>query len=247
MYYGVLSQSNISVLGTIALWVGADSADFQQHVANVAVVNFNPFSSFSNIAAKSYSGVSFESSNLKPGAYSGVTVEVNNIAPNTYSGVTVGVGGIKPASYSGVTVGIDNIKAATYSGVTVGAGDIKPAAYSGVSVGVLDIKPAAYSGVSVEIKSGGIQSASYGPSSLDAAALATDAAQEIADRLLLRNIAGGADSGRSVGEAFMALRNRTQLSNVSYIVYQNDDATIGWHASLTTTSDTVRVTDSDPA
>lgn len=267
MYYGVLSQSNISVLGTVALWY--DQGDFPQHVANVLVVNSNPYSSLSNIAAKSYSGVTFETSNIKAGQYSGVTVGIDNIKAASYSGVSVGVLDIKPASYSGVTFGVDNIKPAAYSGVSVevkaggiqtssvGAGnysgvslgvlDIKPANYSGVTVGAGDIKPGAYSGVSVEMKAGGIQSTSFGPSALDAAALSTDAGQEIADRFLTRNIAGGSDSGRTVSEALFALRNRAQLSNVSYIVYQNDDTTIAWHASLATVDNTVRVTDADPA
>lgn len=266
MYYGVLTQSAISVLGGIAVWY--DQGDFPQHVANVQVVNYNPFSSFSNIAAKAYSGVSFETSNIKPAAYSGVTVGIDNIKAASYSGVSVGALDIKPASYSGVTLGVDNVKPAAYSGVTFAINDIAPKVYSGVSVevkaggiqtasvgvgnysgvslGVLDIKPAIYSGVSVEVKTGGLQASSFGPSSVDAAALSTDAAQEIADRLLLRDIAGGADSGRSVGEAFFALRNRTQLSALSYIVYQNDDTAIAWHASIATVDSTVRVTDVNP-
>lgn len=173
-------------------------------------------------------------------AFSGVT-----LAAGVHSGATVGAGNIAPGNYSGVSV---RVQAGDYgSHTTFGVSTIKPADYSGVSVGVLDIKPGAYSGVSVEVKAGGIQASSFGPSSVDAAAFASDAASEIADRLLVRNIAGGADSGRSVGEALFALRNRTQLSDVSYIVYQNDDTGIAWHASLATVDSTVRVTDANPA
>src|SRR3990167_7874105 len=46
---------------------------------------------------------------------------------------------------------------------------------------------------------------------VDADALATDAGQEIADRILLRSLASGADGGRTVQEALRILRNRREI------------------------------------
>ena len=57
-YYVTLNQSDVSVLGTHPL--DYTQGDFPQHIATVQVVNSNPFSSFSNIAAKTYSGVTVE-------------------------------------------------------------------------------------------------------------------------------------------------------------------------------------------
>jgi len=97
------------------------------------------------------------------------------------------------------------------------------------------------------IATAGIVAASFAASSIDAVALATDAGQEIADRVLTRNIAGGSDSGRTVSEALYALRNRVQISATSYIVYQTDDTTIAWFASKTTTDAHDFLTSIDPA
>jgi hypothetical protein len=92
----------------------------------------------------------------------------------------------------------------------------------------------------------GIVPASFNAGAIDAAALATDAGQEIADRMLVRNIEGGDDSGRTVGEALAALRNRVQISSDSLIVYRNDDSTVWWHASIATTGASVFLTDANP-
>ncbi len=67
-----------------------------------------------------------------------------------------------------------------------------------------------------------------------AVALATDAGQEIADRLLQRNIMGGSDSGRTVSEAFAVLRNRVQIDESTVTVYRTDDTTAYWTASIAT-------------
>lgn len=98
----------------------------------------------------------------------------------------------------------------------------------------------------VSIANGAITSSTFGAGAIDAAALATDAGQEIADRLVLRRVKGGADSGRTIGEAFAALRNRVQVSDTSFIVYDDDDTTVLWHASIQTTATSVFLTDANP-
>jgi hypothetical protein len=77
-----------------------------------------------------------------------------------------------------------------------------------------------------------------------AAALATDAVSEIADGLLDRNMATGADSGtdstavRTPRQALRALRNKVTLNPTSgaMVVYKEDDAATSWTSTATTQS-----------
>ena len=329
MYSLTLTASDISNLGPHAAYY--TQGDFPQHVANFDVVNFNPYSTFSNIAAKTYSGVTVGSAaTILAGTYSGVTVGINNIAAGAYSGVTIGgssfvtinpgtysnvtfsagglapslvtlapgthssatvqgvttavnlttnndktgytiaagdysstvtfgVDDIKPGTYSGVTLGVNNIAAGNYSGVTIsgvtatnvldktayGVTSIAAGTYSGVTVGsAATILPGAYSGVTVgidNIASGTIQTADFAAAALDATVFATDAEQAFADRLLLRSIDGGADSGRTVGTALFVLRNKVDATGNILLpalsvgtVYRTDDLTSAWTFSMTT-------------
>jgi hypothetical protein len=68
---------------------------------------------------------------------------------------------------------------------------------------------------------------------------------QIADDLLLRNIASGAAGGRTVQDAFRFLRNRFLIDGSTMTVYTEDDVTSAWTASVSTTADIV-VTGSDP-
>jgi len=283
MYSAILSASNVSNLGPHALY--HTQGAFPQHIANFDVVNFNPYSSFSNIAVKTYSGVTVGSAaTILAGTYSGVTVGINNVAagsysgvtiggasfvtinPGTYSGVTFGVNNIAAGNYSGVTIsgvtatnvldktayGVTSIAAGTYSGVTVGsAATILVGTYSGVTLGVNNIAAGNYSGVTISgvtvsnnldkldynvatIDAGAITTAAFAAAALDATVFATDAEQAFADRLLLRSIAGGADSGRTVGTALYVLRNKVDASSSVGTVYQVDDSTSAFTFSNTT-------------
>lgn len=380
MYAIVTTASETSVLGTLALWY--DQGDFPQHIANIEVVNANPYSQMSNIAAKTYSGVTFGSlATLVAGDYSSsITFGVGLIKAGTYSGVTLGVNNIDkavgaisglsfgpiPGDYgSTFTVGVSNIKAATYSGVTVetqgGSFSLAPGVYSDVTVQINGIAPGSYSGVSIDgvtrvnssvtianaeyssvtvrtsvlsghtpqtgdnfarlgapagasvsadvaavkvdtaavkvktdqmvytvanrldatinsavtlaagtysnvtiggvtrvnsnvtiadadysavtvrasnitIATGGIVAASFAAGAVDAVAIATDAGQEIADRILQRNIASGSDGGRSVAEALYALRNRVAIDGSIGTVFQVNDTSSAWTFSVTTVS-----------
>jgi len=116
-----------------------------------------------------------------------------------------------------VTVGINNIAAGSYSGVTVGS--------------------------RATILAGGIVTSSFGASAIDAAALAVDAGQEIADRVLARNIAGGDDSSRSVGQALFVLRNRVDATSSVGTVFRNDDVTSAFTFSVTTGTNPIAAVD----
>jgi hypothetical protein len=208
-----------------------------------------------NIAAGTYSGVTVGINNIAAGAYSGVTIGGSSfvtINPGTYSSVTVSTGNIAPGTYSGVTVGINNILAGTYSGVTVGINNIAAGNYSGVTIsgvtatnvldktayGVTSIAAGTYSGVTVgsaaTILAGGIATASFAAAAIDNTVLSTNAEQAIADRLLLRSVAGGADSGHTIGHALMALRNKVDATSSVGTVYLADGTTSAWTFSNTT-------------
>lgn len=252
MYSVILSASDVSNLGPHAMYY--TQGDFPQHIASFCVVNSNPYSSLSAIAAKTYSGVTFGSlATIVAGDYSStITFGVSKILAGTYSGVTVGSLATIPAGDYGssITFGVSTIKAGTYSGVTVGAnpvGDktgygvttIAAGTYSGVTVGSLaTLVPTDYtSKVTVGVggfNAGVITTAAYAAAALDATVFATGAEQAFADRLLLRNVAGGADSGRTVGTALYVLRNKVDASSSIGTVFQTDDSTSAWTFSNTT-------------
>jgi hypothetical protein len=70
-------------------------------------------------------------------------------------------------------------------------------------------------------------------------------AAEVADKLLLRNIAAGTDGGRTVAEALFFLRNKWVISAGHLIVYATDDSTPAWSSTVTTAASDP-VTSSDP-
>lgn len=96
----------------------------------------------------------------------------------------------------------------------------------------------------VTVATGGIASTSFAAGAIDSAAiaadaigsseLATSAGQEIADRILARNIAGGSDGGRDVTSALRPLRNRVAIAGGTLTVYQENDTTSAWTAAATT-------------
>ena len=110
-------------------------------------------------------------------------------------------------------------------------------------------------GVSIGV--GGISSTSFAAGAIDAAAIATDAitstelaasaAQEIADEVLNRDIAGGASgSSRNVRNALRAIRNKVSESGGTLTITQEDDTTAAWTATVTRTAGANPITTVDP-
>jgi hypothetical protein len=169
MYGMQLSQSNVSVLGSLALYTD-NVANYPQHVATVQIVNNNVMSTLSAISNVTLANAEYSAVTVRLGlvAYSGATVGAGNITPGVYSGVSVSIrdSGIATTSY----------QAGNYSGVSfeVKTGGIQTTsigkgAYSGVSVEVttggiqvVSIGKGNYSGVSHEVLTGGIQTTSVG-------------------------------------------------------------------------------------
>lgn len=249
--------SNYANISNVTLAAGTHSGATVQGVTRVNS-NVTP-------ADALYSGVTVR---LDTVAYSGATLGVNNIAAGSYSGVTLqGVTRLN----SNVTLNADTHSGATIQGVTRVNSSVTPANalysevtvrldpvdYSGATVGInnasgnvasrftVAIGALNYSDVTVHVT--GIVPASFNAGAIDAAALSTDAGQEIADRILLRNIDTGSDSGRSVAQAFAALRNRTAVSGSTGTVYLTDDTTSSWTFSVTTVASTGDISDINPS
>lgn len=77
-------------------------------------------------------------------------------------------------------------------------------------------------------------------------ALTSGERNSTADALLARNVAGGSSSGRTVSEALYALRNRTAIDAGTLTVYQTDDTTPAYTATVTTASGNP-ISEIDPA
>jgi hypothetical protein len=71
--------------------------------------------------------------------------------------------------------------------------------------------------------------------------------QSMADYLLGRNIAGGSDGGRTVKDAFRALRNKSEIVGTTLTVYQENDTTSAWTATVSSSASADPVTGIDPA
>ena len=84
----------------------------------------------------------------------------------------------------------------------------------------------------VATASGAITSTSFAANAITAASIATDAVDEIADGVLGRNIAGGSSTGRLVKDAFRAIRNKSAIAAGTLTVYQEDDTTSAWTATV---------------
>lgn len=169
MYGLQLTQSNVSTLGSLALYTD-NVANYPQHVATVQVVNNNPMSTLSALSNVTLANTEYSAVTLRIGLvnYSGATVGAGNFAPGVYSGVSFSIrdSGIATTSYqlgnySGVSF---EVKTGGIQTTSIGKG-----AYSGVSVEVttggiqtVSVGKGAYSGVSTEVTTGGIQVVSIG-------------------------------------------------------------------------------------
>lgn len=86
-----------------------------------------------------------------------------------------------------------------------------------------------------QFAAGGIDAAAIAADAIDADALAQDAAQEIADEVLNRNLAGGGSGNtRNVRNALRVLRNQVSIAAGTMTVTTEDDATEAWTAEVET-------------
>lgn len=106
------------------------------------------------------------------------------------------------------------------------------------------------------IQTGAITSGAFAAGAIDAAAVAAnaigasefaqDAAQEIADEVLNRNlVGGGSGSTYNVRNAFRRLRNRVQITGGNMLVYDETDTATAYAMSVTTAAGNP-ITEVDP-
>ena len=86
---------------------------------------------------------------------------------------------------------------------------------------------------------------------VNAAGLAADAVNEIADGILDRDMSTGTDSGsptvRTVRQALRPLRNKWTASAGTYTVFKEDDTTTSWTSTLGSDAAADPIINSDPA
>jgi hypothetical protein len=107
------------------------------------------------------------------------------------------------------------------------------------------------------IGTGGITSGSFATGAITNTVIATDAigsdelaataVNEIADGILARNIAGGSSTGRIVTDALRAIRNRSAIAANTLTVYQEDDTTTAWTATVASSPTADPIISIDPA
>jgi hypothetical protein len=87
------------------------------------------------------------------------------------------------------------------------------------------------------VGTGGITTLSFAAGAVDVAATAVALLAAIADKYLGRNVAGGSDGGRTVTQAYSALRNKVTRDATGFVaIYGTDDTTVSWTAVAATGS-----------
>jgi hypothetical protein len=81
----------------------------------------------------------------------------------------------------------------------------------------------------------------------DSVTLTTAERGDIADKILGRNVSGGSDTGRTVKQALHFLRNKWTVSSSTLTVYDTDDTTSSWTATVASTPGADPITGNDPA
>ena len=156
------------------------------------------------------------------GAVGSVTANVNAVLANTAHGGAAataqfgGVGGITSTLTGNVTGSVGSVTG------NVG-GNVAGSTNSVTTAVTLPTIPTNW------ITADGIAADAIGSSEL-----AATAANEIADAILDRNVAGGSSAGRLVKEALYVLRNKTAIAGGTLTVYGTDDTTSAFTAAVTT-------------
>lgn len=136
--------------------------------------------------------------------------------------VSNGSVGLKAQTHSQATVGgADNLGRREYSDITLRIGLVD---YSGATLGINNIAAGAYSGVTID----------------GAKFLSVAGERSAASSLLSTNLG----ASRYVQQAIEVLRNRVLISGSTMTVYQTDDATSSWTATVST--GTLTITQIDP-
>lgn len=203
-----------------------------------------------SVGARTITGGTIDTNNDKTGyTASTVTDKTGYSLAADQSAVTIGtVNALAAAAIDAiwdeltsghVTVGsfaklfTDQLDAAVSSRSSHSAADVWSVVTRTITGGVIDTNNDK-TGYGIAV--GGIASTAFAANALDAAALATDFGQEIADRILARNLAGGSDGGRDIRSALRLHRNKSEILAGTLTVYEENDVTVAWTAAVTTTA-----------
>lgn len=160
-----------------------------------------------------------------------------DFTPSTFPNAVVATGGINALSFAGsaITAAALAADAGTEIGTAVWASATRTLSALDEDSTTLDLDATIRAAV-------GLASAN-----LDTQLDALPTAVENADALLGRNVAGGSSTGRTVSTALYVLRNKVSISGGTMTVYQVDDTTSSWTATLTSDAAAEPITVVDPA
>lgn len=189
-------------------------------------------------------------------------IDNNAIATGAISSGKIAAGAITAGKFAAgaidaAAIGTDAIDAdalAANAVAEIQAGLATSAAIAAIQADTDDIQtrlPAALVGGRIDssvgaMAAGVVTAAAVATGAVDADALSTDAAEEIADAILGRNLAGGSNGGRDIRSALRVLRNRRAIAAGTLTVRQEDDVAVAWTAAVTTAAGNP-ITDVDPA
>lgn len=263
MYGMQLTQSNVSTLGSLALYTD-NVANYPQHVATVQVVNNNPMSYQSGVilAGGSYSSTTFGAGNFAPGVYSGVSFSVrdsgianSSFQAGTYSNLTVqGIANyanisnvtLAPGTHSNVTIqGISNyanissvtLNIGTHSGATI-QGILNYANISNVTLAAGTHSNVTIQGVTLLNSSVTLRAGSHSGATIDGVMFLSTAGERSNASSLMSTTLGGT-TPRLIQHSFELLRNKVLISGSTMTVFKADDTTSSWTATISTGTATV--------
>lgn len=235
-------STTLDLDATIRGAVGLAAADLDTQLAALPTAGENADAVWDEDATGHQTGGTFGQAIGDPGAdtttiYQSVVTDAagTNIAADIVAvkadtaAILVDTGTTLDGKIDTIDTNVDSILADTGTDGVVLANDAITAA-----------KIAANAITSSEIADGAITAAKIATGAIDADAIAADAANEIADAFLDRDMSTGTDSGsttvRTPRQALRALRNKVGIAAGTLTVTKEDDATASWTAAVTTTA-----------
>lgn len=176
------------------------------------------------------------------GAVGSVTGAVGSVT-GAVGSVTGNVGGNVTGSVGSVVGAVGSVTGNVGGNVTGSVGSVATGGIAAASFAANAINAAALAADAVtEIQSGlstldaaGVRTAvGLASANLDTQLAALPTADENADALLGRNVSGGSSTGRTVKQALHVLRNKSVIGAGTLTVYDTDDTTTSFTATVTT-------------
>lgn len=180
-----------------------------------------------------------------------------SVGKSVMNGVSLGTG-LTVASVSGavgsVTGAVGSVTGAVGS-VTGNVGGNVVGSVASVTAGVTvttNNDKTGYTASTVSDKTGYALTGAYDAAKTasqagDAMTLTSGERNAAADALLARNVSGGSSAGRTVKQALHFLRNKWTIATGTLTVYDTDDSSSSWTATVGTDAAAVPIVSNDPA